>query len=47
MNEFRFIPVGFDCNGCFVVKFKEEGMGEFNRIKREVNQYMGIISEEG
>lgn len=36
------MPVGFDIDGCFVVEFKEEGMGEYNRIKREVNQYLGV-----
>jgi hypothetical protein len=44
-NEFRFVPVGFDIDGCFVVEFTEEGMGEYNRIKREVNQYMGVSGD--
>jgi hypothetical protein len=41
-DKIRFTLSGLELGGCFVIEFSEDGMGEFHRIKREVEEYMGI-----
>ena len=41
-SHFNFMLAGFDVEGCFCVYFPPSAMGEFHRIKREVEEYMGI-----
>lgn len=41
-NKIRFTLSGLELGGCFVIEFSEDGMGEYHRIKREIEEYMGI-----
>lgn len=45
-SDFRFVLQGSLEEGCSVIKFSEDGMGEYHRIKREVEEYMGIIPKD-
>jgi hypothetical protein len=44
-NEFRFMLAWIENDGCFTIEFTKEGMGEYQRIKREVEEYMGLITQ--
>jgi hypothetical protein len=41
-NTFRYVLSSFDIDGCAVITFGIDGMGEYHRIKREVESYMGL-----
>ncbi len=45
-NDFKFVLPSFDIDGCSTLTFSEDGMGEYHRIKREVEEYMGMPSKE-
>jgi hypothetical protein len=43
--DFRFMFAGFNITDCFIIEFTKEGMGEYHRIKREVEEYMGLQTQ--
>jgi hypothetical protein len=42
----KFTLAGGELEGCYLIKFIKDGMGEFHRIKREIEEYMGIAKSE-
>ncbi len=43
-NSFRYVLASNDIDGYAEISFTQDGMGEYHRIKREVEEYMGISS---
>jgi hypothetical protein len=42
----KYALAGGEMNGCYTIKFLPDGMGEFHRIKREIEEFMGIEKSE-
>jgi hypothetical protein len=41
-KEIKYALAGGEINGCYMIKFLPDGMGEFHRIKEVIEKYMGI-----